>query len=53
MNMEARNLREMCQKLSQLPTDQDLSVRGNPMDLENSLRQVQTDRHHLSHGRPL
>lgn len=36
----------------QLPTDQDLSIRGNSMDLENILRLVQIDRHHLSHGRP-
>lgn len=38
---------------AQLPTDHDLSIRGNPMDLENVLRQIQTDRHHLVHRRPL
>ncbi len=38
---------------AQLPTDQDLSIRGNPMDLENVLDQVQTDRHDVVHQRPL
>lgn len=34
---------------AQLPPDQDISICGNPMDLENILCQVLTVRNHLVH----